>query len=203
MHAKIHISGNRWSPCLPLGVDDDHRLVTLTSNTLERPQFDISLHDRVRKLAANQTLGVEDLKIAQGEAEPRKAQTSDPILGTFENRHSNAKTDLTNTVILCHNAQNHRQTCLPQCLQSRNCVLWVACHLVLGSIADESLGVCEGHIGWSGSVALIVGNDLHAIILPHTYHCWRVSLLESIHHSSTHQRNLAASNLTAHRIMIT
>ena len=91
LQVSVFISGDLWSPCLPLGVDDDHRLVTLTSNTLERPQLDISLHDRVRKLAANQTLGVEDLKIAQGEAEPRKAQTSDPILGTFENRHSNAK----------------------------------------------------------------------------------------------------------------
>ena len=76
MHAKIHISGNRWSPCLPLGVDDDHRLVTLTSNTLERPQFDISLHDGVRKLAANQSLGVENLKIAEGVAELRENTTT-------------------------------------------------------------------------------------------------------------------------------
>ena len=91
LQLSTFISGDLWSPCLPLGVDDDHRLVTLTSNTLERPQLDISLHDRVRKLAANQTLGVEDLKIAQGEAEPRKAQTSDPILGRFENRHGNAR----------------------------------------------------------------------------------------------------------------
>ena len=76
MHAKIHISGNRWSPCLPLGVDDDHRFVTLTSNTLERPQLDISLHDGVSKLAANQSLGVENLKIAEGVAELREKNTT-------------------------------------------------------------------------------------------------------------------------------
>ena len=82
LQVSIFISGNLWSPCLPLGVDDDHRLVTLTSNTLERPQLDISLHDGVRKLAANQTLGVENLKVARGEQNDGKngkktQQTSD------------------------------------------------------------------------------------------------------------------------------
>ena len=85
----MHIHMNLYSyveifgrPCLPLGVDDDHRLVTLTGNTLERPQLDISLHDGVRKLAANQTLGVENLKVARGEQNDGKngkktQQTSD------------------------------------------------------------------------------------------------------------------------------
>ena len=49
------------SPGLPLGVDDDHWLVTLAGHTLEGPQLDISLHDGIRKLAANQALGIKNL----------------------------------------------------------------------------------------------------------------------------------------------
>ena len=49
---------------LPLSVDDDHGLVTLASYALERPQLDVSLHDGVRKLAANQALCIKDLGMA-------------------------------------------------------------------------------------------------------------------------------------------
>jgi hypothetical protein len=34
-------------------------------------------------------------------------------------------------------------------------------HLVLSRVSDETLGVCEGNIGGSGSITLIVCNDLH------------------------------------------
>jgi hypothetical protein len=47
-----------------LSVDDDHGFVTLASYALERPQLDVSLHDGVRKLAANQTLCIKDLGMA-------------------------------------------------------------------------------------------------------------------------------------------
>ena len=40
--------------------------------------------------------------------------------------------------------------------------------LVLGGVANESLVVGEGDIGGSGSVTLIVGDDLDSIILPDT-----------------------------------
>jgi len=39
--------------------------------------------------------------------------------------------------------------------------------LVLRSISNETLGVREGHIGRSGTVALVVGNDFNTIVLPH------------------------------------
>lgn len=36
-------------------------------------------------------------------------------------------------------------------------------HLVLGSIANQTLSVSERHIGGSGTVALIVGDNLHTV----------------------------------------
>eukprot|EP00438_Fugacium_kawagutii_P014860 Skav234834 [mRNA] locus=scaffold69:1172860:1173894:+ [translate_table: standard] len=92
---------------LPLRIDDDHGFVTCSSNDLERPQFDVGLHDGVRELAANQALSI------------------------------------------------------------KNCVLGIARHLVLGSITDESLSVCKSHITRCGSVALVIGNNFHAVIFPH------------------------------------
>jgi len=45
----------------------------------------------------------------------------------------------------------------------------IHCHLILGSVTDEALGICECDIGGCRPVTLVVGNDLHAIILPYSY----------------------------------
>jgi hypothetical protein len=41
-------------------------------------------------------------------------------------------------------------------------------HLILSRIANEALSISEGHITGSGSVPLIVSDDLDTIVLPHT-----------------------------------
>ena len=40
--------------------------------------------------------------------------------------------------------------------------------LTLGGIANKSLSLREGDIGWGSTVTLVVGNDLHTIVLPNT-----------------------------------
>ena len=40
--------------------------------------------------------------------------------------------------------------------------------LIFGGISNESFSISEGNVGWSGSVALIVGDDFDSFILPDT-----------------------------------
>lgn len=40
--------------------------------------------------------------------------------------------------------------------------------LVLGRITDQTLRLGESDVGRSGTVTLVVRDDLHAVVLPHT-----------------------------------
>lgn len=48
---------------------------------------------------------------------------------------------------------------------TKHCVCWVHGHLVLGSITNQPLGVCECYIARSGPVSLVIGNDFHFSVL--------------------------------------
>mmetsp|Transcript_80485 Transcript_80485/g.203498 ORF Transcript_80485/g.203498 Transcript_80485/m.203498 type:complete len:354 (+) Transcript_80485:315-1376(+) len=93
---------------LPLRVHHDHGFVTLPCDDLERPELDVRLHNGIRKLPADEALGIKDR-----------------ILGVPRN-------------------------------------------LVLSGVSDQTFGVCESHIRGGGAVTLVVRDDLHAIVLPHT-----------------------------------
>ena len=93
---------------LALVLDRNLRHIVGSGAHRERPQLDIRLDRRIRKLTTNQTLRVKDR------------------------------------------------------------VLWIGRHLVLGRISDETLRVRKGYVRGSGSVPLVIRDDLHAVILPHS-----------------------------------
>ncbi|KAG8141542.1 putative NAD-specific glutamate dehydrogenase protein, partial [Naja naja] len=51
------------------------------------------------------------------------------------------------------------------CLLTKNCVCGIHCHLILCSIANQPLSICERHIAWCGPVPLVIGDDFHLAML--------------------------------------
>jgi hypothetical protein len=58
-------------------------------------------------------------------------------------------------------------------------------YLILGSITNETLSIRKCHIARSGSVSLVVSNDLHAIMLPHSDAAIRGSKIDAYCRSFT------------------
>ena len=56
-----------------------------------------------------------------------------------------------------------------EALRVKDGVVGIGCYLVLGSVTNEALRVGESDIRRGGSVALVVGNNLNSVILPHSY----------------------------------
>jgi len=48
-------------------------------------------------------------------------------------------------------------------------VLWIHATMVHGSITQQPLIVVESNIRRGGAVALVVGNHLYAVVLPHCH----------------------------------
>ncbi len=53
-------------------------------------------------------------------------------------------------------------------LSIKDCIDWVLGDLIFGSISNQPLRFSEGHVRWSGSVTLVVGNDFNSVVLPHS-----------------------------------
>jgi hypothetical protein len=68
---------------------------------------------------------------------------------------------------------------------TKDCVYWVHRYLILGSIANETLSIRKCHIARSGSVSLVVSDDLHAIMLPHSNATIRGSKIDAYCRSFT------------------
>lgn len=47
-------------------------------------------------------------------------------------------------------------------------VVRIHSNLIFGGVSNQTFGVAEGNIRGCGTVTLIVGDDLNAIILPYT-----------------------------------
>lgn len=45
-------------------------------------------------------------------------------------------------------------------------VEWVFGSLVVSCVTDKSLGIGESDVGWSGSVTLVIGDDLDSFVFP-------------------------------------
>jgi len=56
-----------------------------------------------------------------------------------------------------------------QPLRIEHSIIWIFSHLVFGCITYKSLSFCECYIGRSGSVTLMISNNLNSIILPDTH----------------------------------
>ncbi len=52
---------------------------------------------------------------------------------------------------------------------TKDSVLWIHRHLILGRITDETLSIRERNIRRGSSVSLIIRNDLHTIMLPYSH----------------------------------
>jgi len=59
--AGLESSTLSFETVLTLHLDHNQRLVAGTGDALEGPELDVGLHDGVLELAADQTLGIEDL----------------------------------------------------------------------------------------------------------------------------------------------
>ncbi len=55
-----------------------------------------------------------------------------------------------------------------QTLGIKDSIVWILGSLIFGCITNEPFSLCEGDIRRSGSISLIIGNDLNSVILPDT-----------------------------------
>lgn len=54
-----------------------------------------------------------------------------------------------------------------QPLGVKHSVAWVHCNLVLGRISNQPFCVCKSNVRRCCTVALVIGDDFHTVVLPH------------------------------------
>jgi len=56
-----------------------------------------------------------------------------------------------------------------QSLGIKHSIVWILSNLVLSRVSNQSLAFREGNIRRSSSVSLIIGDDFHSVVLPHSH----------------------------------
>lgn len=129
---------------LPFVVDFDFWFSSIVDDS-ERPVFHVGLHRCIVELPANQSLSIYN----------EKPESICYSMTMNISRHTTCLAIVQDLYLWL--------------LLTEDCVGWVHCNLVFGSISDQPFGVCECNITRGSSVSLVICDDLNFAVLEHSY----------------------------------